>query len=177
MYCPNCRFDPPRRFQKRGAPRRAALFSFRAGRSRDRLLLNLPELLQVGLDLVFRPRARIRSKKKTRRKSLVPDPSRQRNAIADDAALFQIFESEEFLHSLLHRLRAVSRILARVNVMERLVTACCGFLLGGDSLSFSPVLFQCPPHGAIIDAEVIGNAFGTLGVGPLARIFLFESVP
>ena len=101
----------------------------------------------MGLNLVFRPRARIRPKKKTRRESLVLDPSRQRNAIVDDAEFFKVFESEEFLHPLLHRLRAVSRILARVNAMERLVTACRGFLLGGDLLSFGPVFSECFSHG------------------------------
>lgn len=131
----------------------------------------------MGLDLVFGPRARIRSKKKTRRKSLVPDPSRQRNAIADDAEFFQIFESEEFLHPLLHRLRAVSHTLARVNAMERLVTVCRGFLLGGDLLSYRPVLCECFSHGGVVDAEVIRNVFGALRVVPLPRIFLFESVP
>ena len=65
----------------------------------------------------------------------------------------------------------------RDNAMERLVTVCRGFLLGGDLLSFGPMLSERLSHGAVVDAEVIGNVIGALRVCPLSRVLLFEIVP
>ncbi len=64
------------------------------------------ELLHVGLDLIFCPSTRIRRQKKSRWESLISDHSPQLNPVPDDAELFQVFESEEFSHSLLHQLGA-----------------------------------------------------------------------